>query len=316
MRENYLIQTFNRGLVSRLGLARSDIDRLRVSASIENNWIPRVLGSMMLRPGLGYTGSTKDNAKPYHLPFIYANDDTAIIEFTDQSMRIKLDDAPLTRGSVSSAVTNGDMSAAGSWTDNDGAGATSTFSGGYLLLTGTGFSAARRTQEVTVSVGDQGAEHALRIIIDRGEVTLKVGSTSGADDYVQSVLLTEGEYSIAFVPTGNFFIDFSSLTKYASRVDSCVVESSGAVEIDTPFVEADMPLIRYEQSGNVVFIAANGYIQHKVQRVNTGILARTKRSWGLVKYLAKDGPFSTINISNISLTPMSSILTGDTRAEP
>lgn len=309
MKENVVIQTFNRGLVSRLGLARSDIDRLRISASIQNNWIPRVLGSMMLRPGLKYRSATRSNNKAYHIPFVYSNDDTAILEFTNQKLRVKLDDASITRGSVSTVVTNGDMSAAGSWTDNDAAGTTSSFSGGYMTLQGTGFNYARRTQLVSVAVADQNDEHALRVIIDRGEVVLKVGSTSGGDDYVSALTLTPGEYSIAFAPAGDFYIDLSSLTKYTSRVDSCTIETSGDVSIDTDYTEADLGLIRYDQTGNVTYIACSGYAQYKVQRIDTGTLAYTKRSWGVVKYEPNNGPFLTINTGTTSLTP--SALSGD-----
>lgn len=309
MKQNYLIQAFNRGLVSRLGLARTDIDRLMLSASIQNNWMPRVLGGMMLRPGWRYTGGTDSNNKAYHAPFVYANDDTAILEFTDTTLRIKIDETPITRVAVSSVVTNGDMSAAGSWTDNDAAGATSSFSGGYMTLLGTSFNAARRTQQVSVAVGDRNKEHALRVIIDRGEVTLKVGSTSGDDDYVSAVTLTPGEYSIAFSPAGDFYIDLSSVTKYTSRVDSCVIESAGVISIDTEYVEADLGLIRYEQSGNVIYVACDGYKIYKVQRIDTGNLTYTKRSWGLVEYAPSDGPFRAINTESIRLTP--SAISGD-----
>lgn len=308
-KENVLINTFNRGIISRLGLARTDIDRLRLSSAIQNNWIPRVLGSMMLRPGLGYTGGTAGNNRAYHIPFVYANDDSAIIELTNQVMRVKVNDTPITRPSVTSAVTNGDMSAAGSWTDNDQAGCTSDFSGGYMTLLGNGFNSARRTQQVTVSGGNIGVEHALRVVVDRGIVTLKVGSTSGTDDYVNGLVLGAGEYSIAFLPVGDFFIDFSASTTYTSRVNSCVVESAGIVQITTDWTETDLDLCRYEQSGNVVYVNADGYSQHKIQRIDTGTLVYTKRSFALVDYIPDDGPFRIINTSAVSLTP--SALVGD-----
>jgi hypothetical protein len=42
---------FNRGLQSRLGLARIDLERTALAAEVQTNWMPRSLGSMMLRPG-------------------------------------------------------------------------------------------------------------------------------------------------------------------------------------------------------------------------------------------------------------------------
>ena len=310
MKENLTYQTFNRGIVGRLGLARTDVEKIRLGAVIQDNFMPRVLGAMSLRPGLRYTGGTDSNNKAIHIPFIYSTTDTAIFELTNQKLRVKIDDTPITRVSVSTTITSGDMSSATGWTDNDQAGTVSDFSGGFLSLQGTGVNAARRTQQVTVAGGDVGKEHALRIVITRGVVILRVGSTSGADDFVQAVTLTQGTYSIAFLPTGNFFVDFRSFTRYLSYVDSCIVESSGIVSITTPWVEADLPLIRHDQSGNVTYIFTDKYAAKKIQRVDTGTLQYTKRSFGLVEYLPDDGPFRTINTSDITIS--SSAVVGDT----
>ena len=56
-RENTALVAFNRGRVSQLALARTDIKRIALSAETMTNWVPRVLGSMSLRAGLGYLGS-------------------------------------------------------------------------------------------------------------------------------------------------------------------------------------------------------------------------------------------------------------------
>ncbi len=294
---------FNRGLISPLGLARTDLRRTAFSAEVFTNWMPRVLGSMMLRPGLGYLSATKSNKRAYHIPFVFSRTDTALVEMTDLIMRVRIDDAILTRVSVSTAVTSGDFSSATGWTDADNAGATSAITGGKLELTGTRFAAAIRKQEVTVSGGDANKEHALRIVVDRGPVTLRVGSSDGADDYVTEANLGTGIHSLAFTPTGNFWVQFSSLAQAKKIVDSCTVESAGAVEITSPYAEADLRKIRYDQSGDVVYLTCNGYQQRKIERRGTG------RSWSLVLYEPEDGPFRAINTSAITLTP--SGLTGD-----
>src|SRR3990167_6822978 len=106
MREGPGLYAFNRGLVSPLGLARTDQKRVGLSAEIMMNWIPRVLGSMSLRPGLQYIGATASNAEPKFVPFIFATDDTALVEFTDSLMRVWIDDVLLTRVSVCTTITN------------------------------------------------------------------------------------------------------------------------------------------------------------------------------------------------------------------
>src|SRR5690242_9208827 len=99
--------TFNRGLMSRLGLARMDINRYAMSAFEQQNWMPRVLGSMKLRPGLQYLSATKSSNKARQFPFIFSTTDTALIEMTDSIMRVRVSDELITRPAVTATITNG-----------------------------------------------------------------------------------------------------------------------------------------------------------------------------------------------------------------
>lgn len=104
-------QAFNRGKISRLGLGRTDVERAELSAETQTNWMPRVLGSMMLRPGWKYLGSTLSDTQAFLVPFIKSTDDTAFVEFTNQSIRVWEDDAVVTRNAVSTTTRGGDFSA-------------------------------------------------------------------------------------------------------------------------------------------------------------------------------------------------------------
>lgn len=296
MRTRVAKLAFNRGVVSRLGLARSDIKRLAFAAEIQKNWTCRVLGSMMLRPGFGHLGSTKSDLRAFYIPFIFSITDKAKIEITNELMRVWVDDAPITRGSVSSAVTNGtfDSNLTG-WTDADESGAVSAWeAGGYMGLTGNGTSFAIQRQEVTVAAGDQGDEHALRIVIERGPVILRVGSSSGDDDYVNETSLGTGTHSLAFTPTGNFWVEFKSRLKRIVLVDQCTVEAAGVMEVTAPWETADLDLIRHDQSGDIVYVACDGYQQYTIER-------RATRSWSVVVYEPEDGPFRVLNVSTTTI---------------
>lgn len=291
------IVAFNRGLVSRLALARVDLRRMQFSCETMVNWMPRSLGSMMLRPGLQYIDSILDNAPPRCLPFVFATDDTAIIEFTDEAFRVWIDDEILTRESVASMVNNGEFTASlTGWTDNDEVGGTSAWvAGSYMGLTGNGTAAAIRDQAVTVAAADQGVEHALHIIVERGPVILRVGSTTGGDEYISETELATGAHSLAFTPTGTpFNIRFLSRLKRIVLVNSCQVEAAGAMVVESPYLEADLGNIRYDQSGDVVFLACVDYQQQRIER-------RAARSWSIVRYYANDGPFRTENIGPITM---------------
>ncbi len=302
---NQPILAFNRGILSKLGLSRIDIvQHVLFAGEVQTNWMPRILGSMMLRPGTQYKGSTLNNAKAVHIPFIFASDDTAIIELTNLSMRVRLDDVIITRPSVTSTISNGTfLTDLSGWTDDDDSGATSAWAtGGYMSLIGTVFNAAKRYQQVTVAGANISVEHALHIVINRGPVVLRVGSTNGTDNYISETVLATGTHSLAFTPTGNFFIQLSNKRQAASLVDSIAIETVGDMVVEAPWLEADLGLIRYDESNDVIFCACKDYQQRRIER-------HGDRSWSVVIYSPENGPFRLPNITPVRLTP--SALTGD-----
>ncbi len=307
MRGDLTLYALNRGIVARQGLARQDVKRLALAAQIQTNWIPRVLGSMMLRPGFEYLGATYTNAAARYLKFLFATDDTALLELTDSLMRIWIDDDLLTRPTVTTTITNGtfDTNLTG-WTDLDEAGATSAWAtGGYMQLNGDGSARAIRQQQVTVAGGNVSVEHGIRIVILRGPVLLRIGSSSGADDYVQETVLGTGTHSLSITPTGDFYIRFFSSLVRGVYVDSVAVEAAGAVTLPTPWTAADLDNVRIDQSADVVFVACADHQQRRIERRG---ISPDARSWSVVLYEPEDGPFGLLNTSPVTLTP--SALTG------
>lgn len=304
-KDNHAHLAFNRGLISALGLGRIDLKRTALSAATQTNWMPRVLGSAMLRPGLAYKGSSDGNNAAVHIPFVFSVTDKAVIEFTANKMRIRISDTLLTRPSVSSAVTNGNFTTdiTTGWTDSDESGATSSWSAGALAMIGnnTGTAFCRQDQEITVALGDQSTEHALRLTVGRGPIEIKVGSTQGGQEYFGYSLGT-GTHSLSFTPTGNFWIRIRSRKSYTVLLNDVNVESSGVVEIATSRDADDLDKLRWDQSGDVIFVACAGKQQTKIERRNT-------RSWAWVNYEADKGPFLIQNLETTTLLPDG--LTGD-----
>lgn len=303
-RQNTQLIAFNRGIISPLALARLDLDRVALSQETYYNWMPKLLGSTSLRGGLGYILSTYNNAKAVYLNFIYALSDQASLEMTSNAMRVLVDDTVITRPSITSTIANGTFTSnLTSWTDADESGAVSQWvTGGYMGLTGTGANSARRTQTVTVAGANISVEHGVRVKINRGVVKFQIGSTSGGEEYVSEATLREGEFSFAFTPTGDFYISVASSATYESRVDSITMESAGAMVIPTVWVEANLPYIRYDQSGDILYVACDGVKQYKIER-------RSTRSWGIAEYLCEDGPFRAANITPTTIA--ASAISGD-----
>jgi len=303
----------NRGRISPLALARTDFKRTALSAEVQTNFMPRALGSMSLRAGLKYTGASKNNAQSRTIPFVKASDDTARVELTNALMRVWVNDVLVTRASVTSAITNGTFATdVSGWSDQDGGSAVSSWvdgtaagltTGGYLSLIGTTTAAAKRRQQVTCAGANIGVRHALNITIARGPVLIRGGSTAGGDEYITETTLETGYHSLAFTPTGDFHIDLFNYNEAASFVDSIVVASAGTMELTAPWLTADLADLRWDQSGDVVFVACDGFRPRRIER-------RATDSWSIVEYKSDDGPFMVQNTGPITLTP--GAVSGDT----
>jgi hypothetical protein len=303
-RENRSLLGFNRGLLSTLALARVDLPRTQLSASDMVNWVPRSLGAMMLRPGWGYIGNSLDDALAKYLPFVFSTDDVAHIEITEGALRVRIDDELVTRLAVSTAITNGTFTTnLASWTNNDEAGAASAWAaGGYMALLGTGTTAAIRDQQPTVAAADVNVQHALRIVVARGPVILRVGSTTGDDDYIEETTLGTGTHSLAFTPTGNLYIRLMNRRSFTALVDSVAIEAAGTMEVTAPWLAADLKYLRTQPSGDIIYVSCTGYQQRKIER-------RSTHSWSVVLSEPETGPFRVVNLSPITMTP--SALSGD-----
>lgn len=308
------IIVFNRGLISPIGLARTDLDRTQLSADIQTNWMPRTLGSMMLRPGMGYVGTVNNSSTAILVPFIRATRDTALLELTSTTVRVWVNDALVERDPTTSTFTLGNFSSTllGGWTDADEAGTTSEYFGSttvasassdFMSLVGTRFARAIRRQTVASSSGN----HAVRVAINRGRVNVRIGSSAGGDDYFNERLLRPGIYSLKITSTGDFDVEFSANTLYRSLVEQISVESSGPMKIDSTWVSSDLNLLRWDQSGDIIFVASGSTgRQKRIERYAT-------ESWAIADYEPDDGPFLPINISQTRLAP--SALTGDITLE-
>lgn len=300
-RQKGILRTFNRGIISSKALARTDLERTSQSAETMNNWMPRNLGSMMLRPGSAYLGQSASNNRAKYIPFVYANDDTALIEVTNQLVRVWESDSLVTRTAVTATITNGTFTGnITGWTDDSaGTGASAYAATNYLGLTGDGTNRGAAYQ--TITVNETSTEHALAIEITRGPVTLRVGSSQGADDYIAAVL-DEGFHSLTLTPTGNFTIQFENTREYEALINSVAIESSGVMTITAPWLTADLGLLRYDQSGDIIFVACGkttddiGYKEYKIERRGAG-------SWSVAKYLTDAGPFLPINTTTTTITP-------------
>lgn len=293
---NVYLQSFSVGQQDKKHLPRVDLERMRLAAEQQENLLPLTSGPGFMRPGLQYISTTASNAICRVKEFVFGATDAALMEFTDQLFRVKVDDVLVTRPAVTAAVQSGTFAASTGWALTATSGATCTVSGGFLNLTALA-RGSRATATQTVTVNQIGTEHALRVVIDRGPVTLRVGSTSGGDEYINETTLRTGTHSLAFTPSGaSFFIQLYSELEQLKRVDSITVEAAGVMTLPTIWLEADLWDMRFAQSADVVFVACDGYRPQRIER-------RSTRSWSVVRYQPDNGPFTIGRTRAIKLTP-------------
>ncbi len=299
MREKSYVFAMNGGEVSPLALGRVDLSRMRISAEVMKNCFPRVIGPMTARPGLAYLSSTDGDGEARNIPFVFSATDTALLEFSDHKLRVRVGDELITRAAVSTVVTNGDFSSSTGWTLTTAGGGVATISGGVLTLQTPvrgGTTLAKRSD--TVSVPDQNVEHAVEITIDRGPVKFRCGSTDGGDEYIQETELRTGFHSITFTPTsGTYYLQFSVESEAERIVSDVSIAASGVMELTTAFAAADLFRLRHAQSGDVIFITSSdqSYQPKRIER-------RAQTSWSITDYAFVDGPFRG-KTADVSLTP-------------
>jgi hypothetical protein len=293
----------NRGEVSKEALGRIDVDRLRLSAETQENFTPFVVGPMMLRPGFQKVGATKSNAVGRNLRFTKSMSDLAFVSLIANYARFYTvaDDVEtlVTRAAVSTVVTNGDFSLGTGWTlTATGTGAVATISGDILTLKSPATGGlARCKRSVTVAGGDTAIVHAFRVVVTRGPVTFRCGTTDGADDVFNETTLDTGIHSLAFIPGATtVYIQLETISAQAKIVDSITIEAAGTLELPTPWGANDLQRIRYDQSGDIIFCACAGFQQRKIER-------RSTTSWSIVLYQSSDGPYKIGNVTDITLTP-------------
>ncbi len=300
-RERPYLFAMNGGMVSPLALGRTDLARMKLTAEIFRNAFPRVIGPMIFRGGLGYLGQTYSNGITRSLPFIFSVDDTALIELANNTARILIDGAPVTRLAVATVVTSGGFSNSTGWTLATTSGAianiNSTLPGQLAMQSAARGASASASQTLSVAAGDVGKEHALRVVVTQGEVQLRIGSTSGGQELFNEQTLAEGTHSLVFTPTStSAFLKFSAQSEILVGVDSATIEAAGVLALPTPWATANLFELRTEQSADVTFVAIDSSQPMKIERRGN------PHAWSIEKYKFMNGPFVG-KTAKVNLTP-------------
>jgi hypothetical protein len=281
---------FNRGEISDNSIARDDVTKVINSASLMSNFWPQRLGPLSYRNGKEYKATLA--GETYSIPFVKKVDDTAILEFSNNELRVVVNDAIISRTTVASTITNPNFTSdISGWTNADGAGSTSVWlTGGYASMTGANTTSAVLHQTITSTV----VEHGLRIEIKEAPARVRIGTSGVLSSDILDTTLEVGTHSFLFTPASDPTITLSNSDTIRTLIDSVSFETTGEMTLLTGIATADLSKIRYHQSADVVFLATEGNKQYQVKR-------RGVNSWSFAEYRSNDGPFESINTSDVTL---------------
>ena len=297
---NAPLYSLNAGEVSKIALTRVDVAKLRMAAECQVNWLPYVVGPIMLRPGLYYVGGVLSNNPARILPFVYSKLDTSLIELTANEMRIWINEVLLARPAVTTVIGDPFFEGTGAWaTTNTTSGAVVTIGSGLCTLQCLPVGGLAQIEQA-VTCNNPGVEHGIRIVVTDGPVTIRAGSTAGQTDVLAQQVLDSGTYSLSCVPAGNFTIQIESTDAWDKTLTQCSIEPAGTMVIPTPWASSDLPNIRIDQSLDVIYVACLGQQQQMIQR--SGVRPGA-RGWGLSVYRAADGPFQSLPGITANFTP-------------
>ena len=255
----------------------------------------------MRRAGTRYVAEVKSSSVKGRLKrFQYSTTQAYMLELANTAMRFYRYQAQIVAADITGSISNGtfptDLT---DWTDKDSGGtAASTWNAaGYMALLGDGTNYAWRQQTVTSITNAAAYTIKFRIIGSPGdEVLLRIGTTDGGGEIVSDREFPVGYHCYTFTATATtIYVGFRHLNAKSLGVDNVAFIDGTAVEIDTPYPEADLYTIEGPQSADVLYLFHPSYPTHKLERYGHA-------SWSLVEVAWQDGPWFDENETSTTLT--------------
>ena len=302
MRRHELSYALNAGGVDPEAIARVDLEKMRIAGEHPvANLLPRVLGPLTIRPGTEMLTQTAGNASTRMVTFSRAIGTSYMLLLSEYEMRVMLNGAVQQVPAVSTAI------ASGSWSDVSTSPATAT-GGASLTFAATSSASAKLRQTVTVALADRTLDNVLRVVVGRGPVVLRIGTTAGGEDLLADATLDTGTHKISVVPNAaTIYVELRSDDPVERTVSSINFEAvylggAGDLVIPTPWSMTNVVALRTQQSIDVLY-CGDGYNQQRQ------IEHRGPLSWGIALYRSNNGPFIP-GPSRLTMTPAA--LTGNT----
>lgn len=257
------IQGFTGGILSPEIHGRQDFNKVQLGLADASNITIRPTGAAGHRVGTTFVTECKYSDKEAVLvKFGSTRQAVYAIELGDQYMRFIRNGAAVVD---TVAITNGDFtSGIAGWTDiSTGAGSISHNAvDGRMVLDDA---VAGATQAITTVV-DQ--DYTVSFDVVGNPIEVAIGTTSGGSEVVSKTSPVGTGRNITFKATATTtYISFKQNTaSVQAELDN--VSAVEPVELATPYLEADLPLVRYVQQGESLYMVHPSYPPKKLTRTS------------------------------------------------
>lgn len=171
-------------------------------------------------------------------------------------------------------------------------------SNGALALVGAASEVAAAEQDIAVTDIDQEHVLAFRVIGVPGDaVKVRIGRTSGGDQFLTDTEKAAGRHVISFTPdAGPIFVQFRNEAAKTVYIDDVQLIGNGAsqpvpLELATPYSESDLADLKWAQSADVMYFAHPDHPPHKLSRFGN-------TTWSLTEVAFLDGPYLDENAAS------------------
>lgn len=302
------------GTLGSLLHARVDVPQYPTGNEISDNFWPVAQGPITRRPPLVHTyESTVGDVFVRPIPFIFSADQSYLIYAYPSVFRFFIDNSEITIPEVSTSIPDGEFASMGSWTDESVSPAAASVLDGRLWLDSDGANDSIARRAITIAAGDQGKLHVVAFSVYHGPINISIGTTLGGYELLDKRTLGTGVHYLEWTPsvgTGTVYLDFWHNDNAGRAIESVVILSGPSFAIPTPYPADTLLDVHYAQQGDVLTLT------HGTAWVRR-LIRRGHRSWSLEKLLPNDGPFNTLNTTNVTIS--TDAITGEvnlTASEP
>jgi len=181
------------------------------------------------------------------------------------------------------------------WVDISTDPSTLTVVSNQLFLDSDG--ANRACAEQAVTINETATDHILKFDVVHGPLSVMIGSTHKGKDILDELELGSGRHWIEFNPDGNstIFIQFFHDENAGRVLDDVEIHTSTVFRLEHPYAEEELPSLRWEQIGDVLYLTHPDHQQRRLER-------RDHRTWSLIRHEPVDGPYQTLNTGPVTIS--------------